>query len=395
MLDSDLTALYERLRREHGPVAPVAIAPGVEAWLVLGHRELLQLVRDEETFSHDPRRWRPLREGRVATGSPLMPFVGWRPAVLFADGRQHRRMRGAVADALARVDGHELVRSVRAAAERLVASFADRHEVDLVAGYARVLPLEVVTRLLGLGEAEGARVVEAVVGAAGATAAAAEANRLMTGILRDLVAAKKRRPGADVTSWLLAHPAGFTDDEVLHNLVVLAMTGHTTTLNWITSTLRVLLTDPAFRSSLTRGHLTADDALDLVLWRYPPTANIPGRYATRDVRFGGRAIRAGDMLIMGVAGANADAEALPEDGRPVVGNRSHLSFGAGPHACPARDPARLITRTAVDTVLHRLPDMEIAVPEDELVWVASPWTKTLARLPVRFSAPLLSADPPA
>ena len=70
------------MRRDHGPVVPVEIAPRVEAWLVIGHRELLHLTRDEQYISHDPRRWTPLREGRVAADSPLMPLVGWRPAQL-------------------------------------------------------------------------------------------------------------------------------------------------------------------------------------------------------------------------------------------------------------------------------------------------------------------------
>jgi cytochrome P450 len=107
--------------------------------------------------------------------------------------------------------------------------------------------------------------------------------------------------------------------------------------------------------------------------------------------FGGQEIRAGDMLILGLAAANADSEVLPADGRPVVGNRAHVAFGAGPHTCPAQDPARLIARTAVDTVRHRLPDLELAVPEEQLAWASSPWTKGLAALPVRFTAPQLTA----
>ncbi|MFE9063373.1 cytochrome P450 [Streptomyces violaceusniger] len=393
-LDGPLTDLYERMRRDHGPVVPVEIAPRVEAWLVIGHRELLHLTRDEQYFSHDPRRWSPLREGRVAADSPLMPLVGWRPALLFADGAAHRRMRSAVADALGRVNGHELIRTVRATAERLVAGFADRHAADLVESYARLLPLQVVTELLGLDEENGARLVETLTTIVAPTVAATGANRRMGQILLELIAGKKRRPGADLTSWLLEHPVGLSDEEVLHNLVVIIVAGNNTTVNWIASTIQILLTDPAFRSSLTHGHLTVDDALDLVLWRQPPTQNFPGRYATRDLRFGGQDIRTGDMLILGLAGANADPEVLPEDGRPVVGNRSYLAFGAGPHTCPARDPARLITRTAVDTLRHRLPDMEIAVPEEQLPWITSPWSKGLAKLPVRFSAPQLAADTP-
>ncbi|MGK5632368.1 cytochrome P450, partial [Streptomyces sp. URMC 123] len=387
----DMTALYERLRKRHGPVAPVAIAPGIEAWLVLGHRELLQLARDEEYFSHDPRRWTPLREGRVPADSPLLPMVGWRPALLYADGQQHRRMRAAVADALSRINGHELCRTVRATAEQIIAEFSARRGADLVPEYARVLPLRIVTHLLGLDERQGPRLVEAIAGTVAANADSADASRRMGIILTALIREKRQRPGADVTSWLLHHPARLTDEEVLHNLVVTIVAGNQTTMNWIATTIRILLTDPAFRTSLTGGHLTVDDALDLVLWRFPPTQNFPARYATRDLRFGGQDVRAGDMLILGLAAANADPEVLPADGRPVVGNRAHLAFGAGPHACPAQDPARLIARTAVDTLRHRLPDLELAVPESDLTWIASPWSKGLAALPVRFSAPQLAA----
>ncbi|WP_367038754.1 cytochrome P450 [Streptomyces sp. Je 1-332] len=393
-LDGDaMPALYERLRRDHGPVAPVSIAPGVDAWLVIGHRELLQLTRDEQDFSHDPRRWSLLREGRVPADSPILPMVGWRPALLFNDGQQHRRMRAAVSAALAGINGHELRRSVRATAEEVIESFAERSEADLVADYARKLPMRVITMLLGVDEQTGRHLVEAVAGTVAATAESADASKRMGAILLRLIEEKRRRRGNDITSALLHHPARLTDEEVLHNLVVMFVAGNQTTVNWIATTLRILLCDPQFRSSLTGGHLSVDDALDLVLWRFPPTQNFPARYATRDMTFGGQAVRTGDMLILGLAGANADPLILPDDGAPVVGNRSHLAFGAGPHICPAQDPARLITRTAVDTIRHRLPDLELAVPQGELEWIKSPWSRGLAALPVRFTAPVLSQHP--
>ncbi|MFG2173231.1 cytochrome P450 [Streptomyces niveus] len=389
-LDGDrMPLLYEQLRAEHGPVAPVSVAPGINAWLVLGHRELLRLTREEQDFSHDPRRWGQLREGRVPADSPILPMVGWRPALLFADGQQHRRMRAAVSDALTRINGHELRRGVRATAERLIAEFADGKQADLVSDYARKLPLMVITGLLGLDGPTGQELVKAIAGLVVANADSADASKRMGAILLALIEEKRHRPGNDVTSALLHHPVGLTDEEVLHNLVVMFVAGNQTTVNWIATTLRILLCDPAFRSSLSGGHLSVDDALDLVLWRFPPTQNFPARYATRDLRFGGQEVRAGDMLILGLAAANADPDILPEDGTPIVGNRSHLAFGAGPHTCPAQDPARLITRTAVDTIRHRLPDLELAVPEAELAWIKSPWSKGLAALPVRFTEPQL------
>ncbi|MFC9059689.1 cytochrome P450 [Streptomyces sp. NPDC057074] len=390
---STMPALYERLRAAHGPVAPVTLAPGVDAWLVLGHRELLRLTREEQDFSHDPRRWSLLREGRVPPDSPILPMVGWRPALLFADGQQHRRMRGAVCDALAGINGHELRRGVRAAAEGLIAQFAAHGEADLVAAYARTLPMRVIAGLLGVDDRTGRELVEAVAGLVSATSGARDASRRMGAVLQGLVEKKRRVRGDGIVSALLHHPARLTDEEVLHNLVVMFVAGNQTTVNWIATTLRILLCDPALRSSLSGGHLSVDDALDLVLWRFPPTQNFPARYATRDMRFGGQDVRAGDMLILGLAAANADPEVLPAGGAPVVGNRSHLAFGAGPHTCPAQDPARLITRTAVDTIRHRLPDLELAVPEHELKWINSPWSKGLGTLPVRFTSPQLPRGP--
>ncbi|MER6913098.1 cytochrome P450 [Streptomyces sp. NPDC000594] len=387
-----LPAHYARLRREHGPVVPVTVAPGVRAWLVIGHRELLRLTREEQDFSHDPRHWAQLREGRVPADSPILPIVGWRPSLLYADGQQHRRMRSAVSAALDGINGHELRRGVRAAAERLIASFAGRREADLVGHYARTLPTQVITALLGLDGITGGRLAHAIGGLAAADEESAQAGARVDGILRTLIAAKRERPGSDITSALLRHPAGLTDEEVLHNLVVIFVTGRQTAVHWISTTLWILLCDPAFRSSLTVGHLSVDDALDLVLWRHPPTQVFPARYATRAVELGGRHIAAGDMLLLGLAGANLDPAALPQDGGPVIGNRSHLAFGAGPHACPAQDQARLITRTAVETVRHRLPDLELAVPESALSWVSSPWATGLAALPVRFSEPQFSQD---
>ncbi|MEK8170697.1 hypothetical protein NKH77_17215 [Streptomyces sp. M19] len=60
----------------------------------------------------------------------------------------------------------------------------------------------------------------------------------------ELVKEKRRRPGDDLTSWLLEHPAEFSVDEVLHNVVVLFVAANQTTVNWIAETVRVLLTDP-------------------------------------------------------------------------------------------------------------------------------------------------------
>jgi hypothetical protein len=75
-----------------------------------------------------------------------------------------------------------------------------------------------------------------------------------------------------------------------------------------------------------------------VLWRDPPTANLPARFALRDTVLAGQAIEKGDALILGFTAANADPRVHGDDQWGELGNRSHLAFSAGPHMCPAQCP---------------------------------------------------------
>lgn len=114
-------------------------------------------------------------------------------------------------------------------------------------------------------------------------------------------------------------------------------------------------------------------------------ANFPARYALHDTELGGRTIRCGDVLVLGLAAANADPAVRPSDPYDMLGNRAHLAFSSGAHACPAQVPARLIAKTAVETALRGLPEVRLSVPDGELPWRASPWTHCPASLPVSFA----------
>ncbi|MCM2579923.1 cytochrome P450 [Streptomyces meridianus] len=390
----DPHALYAGLRAEHGPVAPVELEPGVEAWLLLGYQELLTVARDEERFSKDSRRWRALVEGRVAPDSRLLPMMGWRPTVLYADGDAHIRLRGAVADTLNRVDQQALRLLVQRVAAELIDEWCETGRADLLADYARRLPLRVFTRLLGVPDSDGPRLIDAITHFVDSSDESHRAGKQFEALLTELLAHKKADPGEDLASWLLHHPARLTDAEVLHHLVVILVAGNETTINWTANTLRLVLTDDRFRTSLSRGRFTVSDALEEVLWRDPPTQNFPGRWAVRDTLLGGRRIRAGDALIFGLAAANADPAVRPADPSRTIGNRSHLAWGAGRHSCPAQSPARGIVHSAVETVLRLLPDIRLAVDADALTWRPSPWSRALTALPAVFTPTAQGPDDP-
>ncbi len=129
--------------------------------------------------------------------------------------------------------------------------------------------------------------------------------------------------------------------------------------------------------------LPVEDAVTQVLWNYAPIANYAAHYPTHDVELGHRVIKANDPVLISFAAANTDPR-LAEH-REQLSAKAHLAFGAGPHACPAKDPAFVIAVTAVESLLNRLPDIETRMPFKDLSWIPAPWSRSLVALPVRFT----------
>jgi len=199
------------------------------------------------------------------------------------------------------------------------------------------------------------------------------------------VRCRRDAPGEDLTSVLVSHGNLLDDTEVLQAMVLTVAAGLESTIAWIAQTLRLMLTDLSFAGRVRGGRLSVDDALDEVLWRDPPQANLPARFALRDIELAGQPVGVGDALILGLAAANADPRVHSDDRWNELGNRAHLSWSAGPHACPAPVPARIIAKSAVETVLYQLPDIRLTVPAEQIGLIPSPWNRCPASLPVTFA----------
>jgi cytochrome P450 len=376
--------LYEQLRQQHGAVAPVLLHGDHPAWLVLGHRENLEVMRTPSLFSRDSRRWTPFVQEKVAADSPLIPMVGWQPLCVFADGDEHARLRAAVTESLGQFNRQGVRRYVTRYTKQLVATFEATGQADLIRDYAERLPMLVMTQLMGMPEEGGPRLVEATLDLMKGTETALASNEYVTETLRKHVKRKSKKPGRDLTSQLLGHESDLDEDEVVEHLRLILVAANETTVNLIANTLRLLLTDRRFRVSLSGGQMTLPDALEQVLWDAPPLSVIPGRWATGDTKLAGKQIRAGDMLLLGLAAGNVDPDIRPDLSAPVHGNRSHLSFSSGPHECPGQDIGRAIADTGIDTLLTLLPGLELAVPASELKTSAAWLSERVYSLPVTF-----------
>ncbi|MEU8511287.1 cytochrome P450 [Kitasatospora sp. NPDC048722] len=377
---ADPHLVYDRLRR-YGAVAPVEVAPGVEGLLVTDYQAALDLLRDTDTFSKDSRAW----QRTVPPDSPLLVVLGYRPTALFSDGEVHDRYRAVITDGLRLLEPHVLQRRVGEVAHRLIDRFEAAGTADLIAEYARQLPVFVFNTWFGVPEEHSDRLVAGISEMIESTEKAVAAYGDLLAVVTEMVADRRRRPRHDLTSWFVTHPAGLDNDEVIRQITLTMIAGHEPTTNLIGNALLRLLTDERYAGSLFGGAMTAYQAIDEVLWHEPPLANLSAHYPRYDITFHGREIKAGTLMLVSYAAANNQA-APPTDGAELrSGESAHLAWAAGPHACPARDPALLIAISAIEQLTSRLSDLELTLPTQELLWRPGPFHRALVNLPVRFA----------
>ncbi|GGK93002.1 cytochrome P450 [Nocardia jinanensis] len=382
---ADPHKVYREMRRRFGSLAPVELAPGVPATLVIGYHAALQILNDPDHFPADPRMW----ERNIPADSPIRPMMEWRPNPIRSAGREHMRYRSAAASALGKIDLHRLHQVVEANAIPLINAFCADGYCDVVSQYALPLIFATLNDMLGCSTEIGQRAATGMA-AMFDTVDAAAGNQMLAEALLELTRVKRVEPGADVTSWLVEHPVKLDDEEMLHQLALLYGAGIEPPQNLIVNTLLLMLTDERFAANVLDGSLSTRDALDEVLFNDPPMANYCISYPRQPILIADLWLPAHQPVMISMAACNNDPAIRTGD---FTDNRSHLAFGTGPHACPARPAALLIVQDGIDQLLDALPELELAVAPEELRWRPGPFHRALQSLPVTFppSPPLSSA----
>ncbi|WP_426567585.1 cytochrome P450 [Streptomyces canus] len=382
---------YYAALRAQGPIGWAELAPGVPAYVVTDRRAALDVLHDTETFSHDPRAW----EETVPADSPVLGMMRWRPNALFADGAAHVRYRATLIDVFDLVEPHDLRARVHRAVRLLAGRIGPRGEADLVGDFSRPLMALVLNDLFGLPDSQGDRLNEGLGKMMEGGAQAAEGEAQYAQYVLELIAAKVERPGEDLPSRLLDHPAGLTREEVTWQVFLTLGAGYEPTANLLSNTLSRVLGNPAYYSTLTSGARPVMDAVVEVLHHETPLANYGIYYARRPVAFHGVWLRDRVPVVVSYGALGVPRGAQGPHGAPVAGREapevrhpndaSHLSWGAGPHACPVKQHTLLLVTEAIERLTQWLPDLEPVLPRERLTWRPGPFHRSLTALPVRFS----------
>ncbi|MBO0610791.1 cytochrome P450 [Myceligenerans salitolerans] len=380
----DATAVHTRLRERWGDMAPVELRPGARAWLVTGYRTIVAMARGQFPLTTATGAWSGhQREVSSADAPVLRPLApADRPTVEHVDGKEHGRLRTPLDEVLGVIDDAEIARTARARCEELIDGFAGTGVADLVREYVTPMPYLTLGTFLGFDAAAAQRVFDVASLQAGGQGSAADVHEVSF-LLTGQTAA--RRPDGEPTpaGRLAQHPSYENTGEAALGLLSLTAIAARGLQSWLAQTLYLALTDSRFAGRLAGGQLGIDEALDEVLWAAAPVTTLPPRIAVEDFLVGDKLVQAGDAILLAVGALGSDPSIRGEGSWDGSGSRAHLTFGIGAHACPAPHLARLIVRTAAETLLHRLAP-ELALRADELRWAPDFRFRLLEQLPVVF-----------
>lgn len=308
------------------------------------------------------------------------------------DGPEHARLRRLVSPAFTPRRAAELRPRIEPIVERLLDALpqhAENGAVDLLAHFARPLPIDVICELVGIPEPDRPRWREygaAVVSGMGPAFIAA-----VPAIIEDAKAAVARRraePADDLVSILLRIQEEdgdrLSETELVTLVFHLVLAGQTPT-NLVANGVEALLTHPDQLAALRADPGLAPRAVEeLIRWCGPQLLATP-RYAREDVEIDGVLVRRGEPVTAAIVSANHDPRAFPDAHRLDItrpAGAAHLGFSHGPHFCLGASLARVETEAALTALLHRFPDLALAVAPEDLQRAPDGGTWRLAALPV-------------
>ncbi|MEU4237543.1 cytochrome P450 [Actinoplanes sp. NPDC026619] len=372
-----------RLRAEE-PVSRLPIPLGIRAWLVTGYEPVRAVLGATDGYSND--------FGQFAARVGLT--AGQEPGGLgMADPPMHTRLRRMI---MPEFTMHRLAR-LQPRIETIVNDRLDAMAridgpVDLLQEFALPVPALTICELLGVPYADRDFVQQASAARfdlGGGAYAPLDAINESKAYLRGLVADQRHKPGDGLIGSLIRAHGDELDDQELTGLADGVLTGGLeTSASMLALGSLVLMTQPELADPLRAGG-PADKLVEELL-RYLSVVQVAfPRFAVRDLEVAGVAIKAGDVIMCSLSGADRDEVLGPGMDRIDAAratSRSHLAFGHGLHRCVGAELARMELRIAYPALVRRFPAMRPAIDPAQLPMRRASIVFGLDGLPVTLGA---------
>ncbi|MET8701117.1 cytochrome P450 [Kitasatospora sp. NPDC058032] len=396
-LGTDLHAEAAHLRT-HGPAVRVELPGRVLAWSVTRADVAKRLLTDPRLAKNARRHWPDWIDGRVGPDWPLASWVAVE-SMFTSDGEDHHRLRTLTSPSFGprRVEAlRPRVRAITAALVDGLRTAAPGERVDLHTRLSYPLPTTLICDLFGVPEEQRPEVRRVVDGALETDAAPEHAKALLDDLfaaMARLAATKRATPGDDMTSDLIAtrdaQGSRLSEPELVSTLILMIGAGSETTVNLIDHAVALLLAHPGQLALIRSGEATWRDAIEETLRLEAPVMHLPMYFAAEDVDLGeGVLIRAGEPILFAFGAPGRDPALHPD--RPeefdlTRPDKTHLAFGHGRHYCLGALLGTMEAEEALSALFGAFPDVELAVPVEELLPQESFIVNALQALPVRLT----------
>ncbi len=352
-------------RQQEEPVSRLEFPFGITAWLVTGYDDVKSVIGDTARFSNDFSNV-VASTGGQATAAQDPGGLG------FADPPDHTRLRRALTpEFTVRRLARLIPRIEEIVAQQLDVMQDSGSPVDLVETFAMPIPSLVICELLDVpypDRADFQRLSGSRFDVFGGAGTGLEAISESLAYMSELVATQRRHPGDGLLGMLIREHGDDLDDRELAGLADgLLIGGHETTASMLALGVILLLTHPEEAERLRTDDSAVGPAVEEMLRLLTVVQVAFPRFAKADLELGGKQIKAGEMVLCSLSGANRDP-ALGADMQSFHPDRMspHLAFGYGAHRCVGAELAKIELRIAYPALLRRFPTLRLAQAMEDI-----------------------------
>ncbi len=373
--------------RSQCPVHRINVPPGAEAYAVLGNKVVEEAFGDARLTKQVENLPAHLRDKAVESSLLVVGNLG------FADAPKHTRLKKPISKAFLPATVAKLRPRIQGIVDDLIDAFPEDGEVELLSAFGLQVPLIAICEYLGIPVEDRPLFLDwsyilSQDPFQHPESELKEASREFSEYFLRLADERRGNLTDDLLSELIrARDAEvLSEEELLSTILLLIIAGHKTVANLLTTGTLLLLRHPGQLAALRENPELIPSAIEEIL-RFEGSANWASlRIAGQDMELGGVDIPQGSFVHLSLSAAGHDPEVYDDPERFDI-TRSpnrHLSFGHGAHFCIGAPLARLQGEIAFSTLLRRLPDLELAVPDEEIAWVAdSSLSRGVQALPIR------------
>ncbi|MFI1927578.1 cytochrome P450 [Streptomyces sp. NPDC020377] len=345
-----------------------------DQWLVPRHADVSALLRERRLGRTYQHRFTHEDFGRTAPPVEQEPFHTLNDhGMLDLEPPDHTRIRRLVSKAFTPRTVERLKPYVRRLAGELVDRLVAAGGGDLLSDVAEPLPVAVIAEMLGIPEADRAPLRPWSADICGmyelspskeTAAKAVRASVEFSGYLLELIAARRKEPGDDLISGLIAaHDEGdrLTEQEMISTAVLLLNAGHEATVNATVNGWWALFRNPEQLAALRADHSLVPSAVE-ELMRYDTPLQLFERWVLDDIEIDGTTVPRGAEIAMLFGSANHDPAVFADPDRLDLDRpeNPHISFSAGIHYCIGAPLARIELAASMTALLERAPTLALA-----------------------------------